>query len=95
MRTSRKTGSNIKQHSWVNLFSERGVLLGLLFGLLMLLASESPQLPRETRIPLVQAGTLWVMTLAALCSPASNEARKTLWEGFNPLLLVLRSGVCS
>ena len=40
-----------------------GTPIGLLFGLLMVLASESPQLPRETRIPLVQAGTLWIMAL--------------------------------
>jgi len=63
VRPARKTRPNTKQPSQANLFSERGVLLGLLFGLLMLLASESPQLLRETRIPLVQAGTVWIMTL--------------------------------
>jgi O-antigen ligase len=61
---------------------------GLLLGLLLLLASESPQLPRSIRIPLVQAGSLWLLTLAALSSPPLQELKRIFREGVAPLQII-------
>ena len=69
-------------------FSQIAIPVGLLTGLLLLLASESPQLPRSIRIPLIQAGSLWLLTLAALSSPPLQELKRIFREGIAPLLII-------
>lgn len=66
---------------WVTLGS-------LLLCLVVLLASESPDLTPQIRMILTQGGSLGLLVLLALCGSFAEDMRKALLRGLNPLILV-------